>query len=181
MPYRNLFALLAVIVTSTAALAQNAPPELRNKSVVVSWTENRSFRKASEQAFHDQALPRSMSVYISSAGRPFTRMATSPGRRAGSVDFVGASGASNARGVRVTSFGSHSMSFTSSMTGGARQITVQFVGGNSSCTANVVMAKQAGGDIIRSKSYVTGEQLEIRSVTASGASCSIRDGNVFAN
>lgn len=182
MRCRVLFVLLAAIATSAAALAQSAPPELRNKSVVVSWTENRNFRKASEQAFHDQALPRSMSVYISSAGRPFTRMATSPGRRTGSVDYVGASGASNAGGVRVTSFGGHSMSLTSSMTsGGARQITVQFAEGYSNCTANVVTAKQTGSDVIRSKAYTTGEQLEIRSVTASGASCTIRDGNVFSN
>jgi hypothetical protein len=34
---------------------------------------------------------------------------------------------------------------------------------------------------MRSKAYTDGATLEIRSVTASGASCSIRDGNVFAN
>jgi hypothetical protein len=180
MPCRSLFVLLAAISSSAPALAQSAPPYLRNKSIVVSWTENRSFRKASEQAFHDQTLPRSMSVFISSVGRPFTRMATSS-RQAGNVDYVGASGASNSGGVRVTSFGAQSMSLTSSMTGGARQITVQFAEGYSSCTANVVMAKQTGSDVIRSKSYATGEQLEIRSVTASNAGCLVRDGNVFAN
>ena len=182
MPCRSLFVLLAATATSAAALAQNAPPELRNKSVVVSWTESRSFRVVGHQAFHDQNLPRSMSVYISSVGRPFTRMAAMPGRRTGTAEYVGASGASNAGGSRVTAFGRRSMSLTTSMTsGGGRRITVQFAEGFSSCTANVITAKQVGSEVIRSKSYATGAPLEIRSVTASGASCSIRDGNVFAN
>lgn len=173
-------ALLVLLAWPTVAPAQTAPDSLRNKSVIVSWTENRSLRVVGEGEFRDTSTPFSMSIYISSAGRPFARVSAAPGRgKTGSADHVGASGASNSGGVRQTRFSGNSLEMTATMqSGGARRISVDFSGGG--CSARVITAMQAGGSgVIRSKSLATGKAIEIRSVQVAGTSCSIREGNVF--
>jgi hypothetical protein len=175
-----LFVLLASIILSpaTIAAAQTAPSTLRGKSVVVSWTEQRSLRRVGEANFRETSTLFSVSIYISSAGRPFSRISASPGRISGSADYVGVSGSSNSGGARQVTFRGNSLSMTTSMTsGGARNVTVDFSG--SGCTARVITAKQVGSQMIRSKSLASGAAIEIRSVAVVGTRCSVRDGNVF--
>lgn len=64
--------------------------------------------------------------------------------------------------------------------GVARRITVGFNDTFSTCTAQVVFAKEAGANVVMGKSLYTGKPLEIRSGTVSGVSCKVRDGNVSA-
>jgi hypothetical protein len=180
MSSKLLFVPFLLIAVPPAALAQSAPAELRNKSVVVSWSEDRSLREVGEPAFRDVRTPRSLSIYISSTGRPFSRNAVQPGGRIGSTDYVGVTGASQAGGTRQIRFVGRSLEMTTTMTsGGARQIVIAFNDNTTSCEARVITAKQVGAEIIRSRSLVTGRPIEIRSVSVSGTSCSIREGNVF--
>ena len=95
------------MILPTPAAAQATPESLRNKSVIVNWTANRSLRVVGEGDFRDTAIPFSLSVYISSAGRPFARITASPGRRSGSAEAVGTSGATNSGGSRQVRFGKH--------------------------------------------------------------------------
>jgi hypothetical protein len=59
---------------------------------------------------------------------------------------------------------------------GARRILVSFDGGYSSCTAQVVIGKTAGAEKISR----TGGKPDLYGVKAGGASCAVKNGNVFA-
>lgn len=168
------------MILPTPAAAQATPESLRNKSVIVNWTANRSLRVVGEGDFRDTAIPFSLSVYISSAGRPFARITASPGRRSGSAEAVGTSGATNSGGSRQVRFSGNTMQIAASAQGGARLVTVEISGG--SCSARVMVGKEVGNSgVIRGKSLASGKAIEIRSVSITGTSCSVREGNVFAN
>jgi hypothetical protein len=173
--------LCAVADPGSGAQAQTAPMALRGKSVVVSWSEDRSLRPVGEPAFHDSRTPRSMSIYVSTEGRPFARTSASPMGSTGSADYVGAEGVTQAGGTRQIGFHGHSLEMTTTMTsGGARRIEITFSDSYTTCEARVITAKQVGAELIRSKSLVSGRPIEIRSVSVSGTTCTVRDGNVFA-
>ncbi len=63
-------------------------------------------------------------------------------------------------------------------TGGARQITVTFDPGFSSCTASVIEGNAGSGSFKRKGPG--GVVREITNATPSGVSCSIQSGNAFA-
>jgi hypothetical protein len=63
------------------------------------------------------------------------------------------------------------------MGGGARSVAVNFDVG--SCSAHVIMGMEAGSSAIRSKSIISGQDVELLSVKTSDASCRIQDGNLF--
>ena len=172
-----LFSLgfLGLLAAQGPAIA--APSQLYGKSVVVSWSEERL------QKVNGESSPRSVtrfgqfSVYISSTGKPFSRMSYSfAGRnsaRSGNRDSVGGEG----RGNRNVSFSGNTMNVVMTMGGGARNVMVNFDGG--SCNARVIMGKESGSSSIRAKSIVTGGDIEILSVKTGDASCRVQDGNVF--
>src|SRR5215470_14217788 len=93
MSSKLLFVSLLLIALPVSALAQSAPTALRGKSIIVSWSEDRSLRFVGEPAFRDTRTPRSMSIYVSSTGRPFSRNSATPMGHAGAADYVGATGA----------------------------------------------------------------------------------------
>ena len=169
--------IAAVLLLAGPAFAQ-APNVLRNKSIVVSWTENRSQRNFGETAFRPVALPFVFTVYVSGEGRAFKRISTGSGQGQ-SGDTVG-----NARnqfgGATETQIRGQSIVHSSNVGGQGRRIQIALDAGYGSCSATVVTAKQSGQKVISSRSLVTGGVIEIESVSASSASCSIRDGNAFA-
>jgi hypothetical protein len=60
-------------------------------------------------------------------------------------------------------------------------MTIEFDESFTTCEAHVIFAKQAGSDVVIGHHLVTGAaNKEIRSATVTGVSCSVRDGNVFA-
>ncbi len=163
----------------SASAAHAAPPQLYGKSVVVSWTEERQQRVNGEAAVQNVMRNGQFSVYVSSAGKPFSRMSYvfSGGRgglKSGNKDAVG--GESSARNV---SFQGNNISVLGgkSMKGGARSIRISLDGGG--CSAQVITGKEEGASAIRAKSIVTGSSLEILSIKTGTASCRIQDGNVF--
>jgi hypothetical protein len=182
----NLLKCCAVAVAALSvwpynAEAQTAPESMRNKSYIVSWTENRSLRVVGEGDFRDMATPFSVSMYVSSAGRPFTRISATPNRRTGSAESIGTSGRSFSGGARQIRFSGNSIEFLMTMrSGGGRRVSIDTSGGG--CSARVITAMQVGGGgVIRSKSLASGKAIEIRSVQVSGTNCSTRQGNVFGN
>lgn len=179
MRAKAILLLCPMLAWPVAVSAQSAPESLRNKSVIVSWTENRSVRMGDNPNFRDMSTPFSMSVYISSAGRPFSRVAATPRRgNTGSAEHVGTSGRSYSGGARQVRFSGQTLEMTAVMqAGGARRISVDFGGGG--CSARVTTAMQVGSKSYRAKSLVSGEPMEIRSVAVTGTSCSVREGNVF--
>jgi hypothetical protein len=64
--------------------------------------------------------------------------------------------------------------------GGARHVQVDFDPSFASCTANVILGKSAGAATLTLRGAITGDLVEVQSAHVNGASCSIKEGNVFA-
>lgn len=162
--------------------AHAAPSQLYGKSVVVTWTEERQQRVNGEELVRNVSRSGQFSVYLSSSGKPFSRMSYAfsgnRGRlKTGKKDAVGGEGSGN----RKVAFSGKTMSVGMGMSGGARNIVATFDGGFQSCSAQVLTGKESGATAIRSKSMVTGNSIELISVKTGAASCRIQDGNVFGN
>ncbi len=169
----------AVALWGGAAAA--APSQLYGKSVVVTWTEERNQRANGEATVQNVMRNAQFSVYVSSSGKPFSRMSYTfsgarGGLKSGSRDAVG--GESSARNI---SFQGNTINVLGgkSMKGGARSIRIAVDGGG--CSAQVITGKEEGASAIRATSIVTGSNLEILSVKTGAASCRIQDGNVFGS
>jgi hypothetical protein len=169
-------ALVAVLVSAAANTAGAAPAGLLGKSVVVSWSETRVQRFVGEANWRSVNASHELSVYISSAGRVFSKFSATTRRGTGANEQV-----SGAGGNRVPSFSGNSMTIVQAQQGTARRIAVEFDGGFSSCTASVIRGKESGAGSGYAKSVITGQRIEIQSASAGSASCSVRAGNVFGN
>jgi hypothetical protein len=171
-------ALCAALLMATNAVA--APQSFYGKTLRVSWDETRSQRVAGETAFKTVSLRFVYSVYTSSKGQLFKRMSsTSASRRAsGTKDRVGMSG-SDSEGSGAVSFQGNTLIATMNNGGLGRRIRITFDGG-SSCSAEVVSGKSGSG-VAATRSNATGKTMEFESVSAGTASCSVQEGNAFAN
>jgi hypothetical protein len=169
-------AFCAVLLMATNAVA--APQSFYGKTLRVSWDETRSQRVAGETAFKTVSLPFVYSVYTSSKGQLFKRMSSNSARANWTKDRVGTSG-TDGEGAGAASFQGNTLIATMNNGGLGRRIRITFDGG-SSCSAEVVSGKSSSG-VASTRSNATGKTMEFESVSAGTASCSVQDGNAFAN
>jgi hypothetical protein len=171
-------ALIGLVASSSGAIA--APQSLYGKTLRVTWNESRSQRVQGEGEFKSVSIPLSYTVYVSSKGQLFKRLTstTSSGRQSASKDRVGASGA-DSQGSGNVSFQGNTVIATANNGGLGRRIRIAFDGG-SSCSAEVLTGK-AGAGVATVRSNATGKMMEFVSVSAGAASCSVQDGNAFAD
>jgi hypothetical protein len=172
------FIFMLLLTCSTSA----APPaQLYGKTIHVSWNEDIVSRNVGEQSFSHSggAHLRHLIVYISSLGRPFVRRwhATGAGPR-GVSEHVGGSGKGENGGARTTDFQGRSLIWTAaSGGGGATRVQIDFDSSFGSCTASVISGKEAGANTY----FKQKGKVEVQSTSSSGGSCSIEEGNGFAN
>jgi hypothetical protein len=151
----------AMLVVAGAGPACAAPAQLYGRSVIVTWNEDREQRFVGEEELRNIVGYGEFSIYLSSTGRPFSRMSFSVKGRSGSRDAVGG------ESRRSVSLQGHDMRVVMPMAGGARQVSVTFDSGFQSCSARVT-------------SVINGREVEMISVRTGAASCRLQDGNVFA-
>jgi hypothetical protein len=180
--------IAAAVWTWAPALGQDgaAPAGMRGKSVIVTWTENRMQRAVGEQVTRHVGVNLDWRVYVSSAGRPFSRLSATAMRprgatRTGSAEHVGSVGQSTSGGARAVQFQGRSLINTATMQGMARRIQVDFDDRFASCTARVVVARQVGAQKAIAKSVISKREFEVISATAGAATCAVRSGNVFGS
>lgn len=86
--------VLAAVLSYTAIVpvpAVAAPPSgLRGKAVVVSWSETRVQRHVGEPAFYNVTASHDLRVYVSGAGRVFSRPSNSTRAGTGQREQVAA-------------------------------------------------------------------------------------------
>jgi hypothetical protein len=177
-------ALGTCMLLAFTSIAKAAPPsQLYGKSIKLDWTESRMQRKADESEFHSKSLGMYVYIYISSTGNIFNRFGVFSGGgargggKSGNSDQVAGEGRSN-RGV---SFRGNSLEFFQAFGGGARHVVATFDSTYGSCTATASYASDvAGGPKILAHTLISGERMEVKSLSGSGASCSVQNGNVFA-
>jgi len=172
--YRTASVLLLVFL-ATPATAASVPAAAMNKTITISFTATGNAKDANGQT---KGFNTSVTrvIYVSSAGRLFMRHTASNGRARRGGDFTpddprSGKGSFHFEGNRLVGVIPYSI--------GARQMTVSFDAGFSSCTASIIEGHTAGGAIQRKGP--NGVMYEITSATTSSPSCSIQSGNAFAN
>jgi hypothetical protein len=148
--------LLGALVLPAIAQAADFPSQLWGRSVTVSWTGNRGNEPAAA-TFNAQ-----LSVYVSSAGRTFSRMTTIGAR---STRSDGASVEPTTSTVVSPYFKNGALLVDTRVVADAIHVAITFDVAYATCKASVV----AGGG-----EGTLGFASDIRA-----SSCSILDGNVF--
>lgn len=176
MIFRTFFIVVCLTFVQSTVAATAAPAQLRGKSIIVKWTESRVQRTVGEASWRSVSIGHELRVYVSSAGRVFSRQINSGRGGSGTNDQI--SGAQGA--TRTPQFSGQSMVIIG--TGGsqgARRTAVSFGGGFDSCTAEVVRAKEVGAATMQATSSINGRRIEIQSLTVGSVSCGVQAGNVF--
>ena len=170
----------------TAEAGAAAPPQLYNKSIMITWGEGRTMKSTEGHTRH-RVVHAEYGIYISSAGRAFSQMGRSVVNRRGKIrnssgSSVGPDGStiktSNARYGRQLSFQGRSIHTDVKYESGARRITVNFDEGFRSCSVNIIHGKEEGAPGIVQYGMNTRLHM-LTSVSVSSPTCSIRDGNIF--
>jgi hypothetical protein len=177
---RVILAGLAFVLTGLASTAVAAPaPDIVGKSVLVNWTDNRQIQRSDGSM--NVAISRELRIYISSAGRPFVKGTSAAGQRSSTSEQVGASGTTAAGGTRAVSVNGHTIVVQTSFGNWATNLRVELSPGGSSCSAQITVGKEVGSATKAFRSGMSGMMTEVHSVTVSGVSCTVQQGNVFAN
>jgi hypothetical protein len=165
-----------VAICASSAIAA-APENLRNKTFTVSWSEEHN-QSSDGGEFRDVSVPYLWTMYVSSAGRGFSRMRAGGGRRAGTHESVGKEGSSFGGGEHAATFTSSGIVVRANFGEAARQISIAVTG--SGCSAQIVVGKTPGVEVAKF-TRTDGRHFEIRSLHAGAASCQMQEGNAFAN
>jgi hypothetical protein len=177
---RVILAGLAFVLAELASPAVAAPaPDIVGKSVLVRWTENMQIQRADGPM--NPTVSRELRIYISTAGRSFARAMAASGRRSATNELVGTSGTSGAGGQWAVRVDGHTIVSQASFGNWARNVHVELSPGGSDCSAQVRTGKEVGSGTKAFRSGISGQMTEVHSITVSGASCTVQQGNVFAN
>ena len=168
--------LLSVLPGASAALA--APgADVVGKSVVVRWSESRQQRINNSPDVKAVTIGFEMKIYISGTGRPFNRLTTTSPGGSDQHEQVGVQGESLGGGVRSITANGNSIVLQANYGNYARNLRVEVSPGATSCNATMSVGKEAGS---APKAFqASGRTIEIHSLSVSGVTCSVRQGNVF--
>ena len=130
-----------------------------------------------------RTVNQSLSVYISNAGRLFSRREATGygarGARHGTSDQIGTEGRTVGGLTRRVSFEGRSLVFDFAFQSGARRIVITFDETYGSCVARVIHGKESGRATTAYRT-LTGFDIVVHSMEITGMSCRILNGNVFA-
>jgi hypothetical protein len=178
--------LLSVAVSAPGvAEAAPLPAPLLGKSVTVNWTANeqRKFEGTGEITF--PAFSDSLSIYISTAGRAFSRevfvrTGGSGGQRGSQSvsDQAPDDSRSSTGDQRIVHFEHGALLVDNRLIAGTRHISITFGAGYGSCNARLTYDRPGDGGPIRRK-LLNGRRYELVSIQTSAPSCSIMSGNVL--
>jgi hypothetical protein len=179
--------ILLSVAVSAAGVAEAAPlpAPLLGKSVTVSWTANeqRKFEGTGEITF--PAFSDSLSIYISTAGRAFSRevfvRTDGSGGQRGSQsvsDQAPDDSRSSTGDQRIVHFEHGALLVDNRLVAGTRRISITFGAGYGSCNARLTYDRPGDGGPIRRK-LLNGRRYELVSIQTSVPSCSIMSGNVL--
>lgn len=169
---RATVAVILVAFAPTLATAATAPSQLYNKTVTITWGESGTYKRVSDGGTASPVGQFQLTVYISSAGRPFVRGSSKAGRFGGTKE----------RGPEQTSdnvqFAGNTLVMVRGNLGIARRVLTTFDGSFASCTTNVTIGKIGPNATLTG---FDGAVYQIISMQPGAASCSIKDGNALAN
>ena len=164
------------------AAADPAPAALHNKTVVLTWTENRS-QQADSGEVKRSTTTSDFRTYVSGAGRLFSRFTRTDLRSGrsnsselapdGNISFAG-----TGQGLRTTRFEGSRLLSDNKMRSGARRIQAEFDADYRTCTSRVIYGKEGDAPIYHRA--MDGRMYTILSTDVISPACSIKDGNLIA-
>ena len=166
----------AILVASLTA-SHAAPQQLYNKTMLVNMTVTIPGKGSDGSAAN---LPRSIQrvIYVSSAGRVFSRATRTVGRNQQQKERGPEQNAGDASGS--LKFAGNRLVGVLPFRSGATMMNVDFDPSFQSCTVNVVVGRDSGKPIVwtglNGVTYTSTGAPQV-----GGLSCSIRDGNALAN
>jgi hypothetical protein len=163
--------ILCLLAACAAAPAWAAPAALLNKSVTVSYAVTIPGKKADGTPVNGTRIA-TRTVYISSAGRLFGRVARRDGKAAETREAGPGEAGNNLHFVGDKLVGV--MQFAS----GAAQMTVSFDPSGQSCSASIVAGRDNGRPL-RWKGVDGTMRESTGPATVSNVTCSILSGNAF--
>lgn len=169
--------LATAALVAVTATAQAAPQQLHNKTLTINMTVTIPGKGSDGSAAN---LPRSIQrlVYVSSAGRIFSRATRTVGRNQAQTERGPEQTAGDATGN--LKFAGNRLVGVLKFSSGASMMNVDFDPSFQSCTVNLVVGRDSGKPIVwKGLNGVTYTSTGAPQV--SGLSCSIRDGNALAN
>jgi hypothetical protein len=157
-----------------------APAPLHERSFVVSWGEHRIQRHVGEPNFRPVRGHQTLSIYVSSAGRVFSRLTFATRAGTASVERVQGDFADNPRFRQwVSRFGDNTMSLSQTFRNAERLVEIEFDADLKGCKAKVSYVPDSGARSSFGFSPITKKKVEFQSIEMSGESCAVRAGNVF--
>lgn len=153
------------------SIAFAAPAGVLNKTITISFATT-GMAKAPDGQSKGFTTRVSRIIYVSSAGRLFSRFRATNrgGDRSGEIAPGQGQGSLNFQGDKLVGVIPYEV--------GARQVTITFDPGFSSCSVNVIEGHSGG--VIRRRAP-NGVMYELSGVTTTSPSCSIQSGNAFAS
>jgi|SRR5215469_5969145 len=175
----RFIALLALM--PGAAPAASAPAGLLGRSVVIGWTDSVVRTAEGQSIARTRNWAHELRIYISSAGRPFSRLqsnAFGPRNRAAAASDQGPGDTTASRGeARSVHFEGRALVVVSLLESGARRILVDFDAAYATCTATVIYGREHGATI--RQTGLGGLKIQVHSIESSSFSCAVREGNVL--
>jgi hypothetical protein len=168
------------LLMSAAASAAEAPSQLSGKTVAMAWNEYR-VQRCDDGEMKRGHTTSSLLVYVSDKGRLFTKLSRRGGRGGSNSNDVDPEGGNQRTGTGAAgnmnaSFEGSSLVIQNAMQSGARRIQATFDAGFAGCGVQVRFGKEGGGEL-RHRT-MDGKMCNIISTDVSGATCSIRTGNL---
>lgn len=168
--------IMAALAAGTWPAHAGAPRQLYNKTIQITWTSNVSETSPDGRHFN-RSLAVTHIVYVSSAGRLFERGMRSRGqKRRQSDNAPGSTHNAGGEANNVHFEGSRLIGLLA-FAQGARRFVATFDPSFTSCTVSVTLGREGGG---MKRKGIDGVLYTLDSITPSGESCSIRDGNSFS-
>lgn len=173
---RMTWAGVALALTATVpATAASVPEALRNHSISISWSDDRTIRDPEGQTKMRTQVS-SMTVYVSSAGRVFSRFERSTGRRDTTTNSQVSGGSDD---LLHWSYEAGGLIADQHFDRGARRVMIQFGAGYADCSLRVLHGKEAGSGPIVYTGYNDRVKYEVVSIAVTSTNCSLAPGNAF--
>jgi hypothetical protein len=179
-PMRHLVTIgifAASLVAHTLPALADAPRQLFNKTIQISWTADQVAHTVDGQS-RNRAIAVNQTIYVSSAGRLFMRSMRANGSKSNQSEIAPGAGQNQSGEATGIRFQGNQLVGSVAFAQGARQFIATFDSNFSSCKVAVSFGREGGG---LKRVGITGEMLIIESMKATGESCAIRDGNPFAS
>ncbi len=163
--------------------AQQAPRELREKSIVLSWSETRTMKGISGHNSGREFTSRfdaTVNLYVSVQGRVFSTFKRVSGRLVydDSNEISG-----TGKSLLLWRFQDGALVADQAFARGARRVAISFNDQFNTCSIKVIYGKKGGAEPIVFEGSAPGDDSQYEAIDEKmiSTSCSVRQGNIFAN